>query len=345
MSDGSPVRMTSKAPKLEDVARLAGVSTATVSRCLNQPDVVVEKTRKRVLKAVQELGYAPNFNARALAARSTQTIGAVIPTMNNAIFAEGIQAFQEALQAKGYTLLVATSSYHADQEADAIRTLVARGADAVLTIGFDRDPSVYTFLEKRGVPVLIAWAYDATSAHTCIGFDSRAAMAGLVEHALGLGHRRVGMISAPMSGNDRARARVAGVRDALQTFGVPKELLELIETDYGLSQGGDAFESLLSFAPDVTLIVGGNDVLAAGAIRRAVDLGYAVPDAVSVIGFDDIALSRLVSPRLTTVRVPHQEMGAAAARALVDMLDGKPAQSQELVTKICLRDSLGPPPS
>lgn len=337
--------MTSYAPKLEDVARLAGVSTATVSRCLNQPDVVVEKTRKRVLQAVQELGYAPNFNARALAARSTQTIGAVIPTMKNAIFAEGIQAFQEALQARGYTLLVATSSYDADQEADAIRTLVARGADAILTIGFDRDPSVYAFLEKRGVPVLISWAYDETSAHTCIGFDSRSAMAGLVSHALALGHRRVGMISAPMLGNDRARARVAGARDAMKKNGLPAEAFELIETEYGLSQGGDAFEKLMADAPDVTLVVGGNDVLAAGAIRRAVDLGYTVPGAVSIIGFDDIALSQLVSPRLTTVRVPHQEMGAAAAKALVDMLDGKSSQSQELMTEICLRDSLGPPPA
>lgn len=338
-------KMASNPPKLEDVARLAGVSTATVSRCLNQPEKVVKKTRKRVLQAVQQLGYAPNFSARALAARRTQTIGAVIPTMKNAIFAEGIQAFQEALQVQGFTLLVATSSYDSKLEAEAIRTLVARGADALLVIGFDRDPEVYEFLETRGVPVLIAWAFDPASKHVCIGFDSQSAMAGLVSRALSLGHRRVGVISAPMAGNDRARARVAGVREALREAGLPDTAMTLEETEYGLSQGGAAFERLMARAPDLTLIVGGNDVLAAGAIRRAVDLGHDVPGDISVVGFDDIALANLVTPGLTTVRVPHQEMGEAAADALVRMVAGETAESLELPTEICLRDSLGPPPA
>ena len=117
-------------PTLADVARLAAVSTATVSRCLNTPDQVVAETRERVQAAIEKLGYAPNYSARALAANRTHTVGAVIPTMENAIFARGLQAFQEELGERGYTLLVASSAYKPALEAEQIRTLVARGVDA-----------------------------------------------------------------------------------------------------------------------------------------------------------------------------------------------------------------------
>ena len=335
--------MARKVPKLEDVARLAGVSTATVSRCLNEPDKVVSQTRERVMAAVKTLGYAPNFNARALAARRTQTIGAIIPTMKNAIFAEGIQAFQEALQAEGFSLLIAFSAYDADLEAEGIRNLVARGADAILVIGFDRDASVFQFLDDQEIPVLVAWAFDPESEHVCIGFDSKAAMAGLVSQAIALGHRRIGMISARQAGNDRARARVAGVQLAMKDAGLSVDDLVIEETEFGLPQAGVAFERLIARSPDLTLLVGGNDVLAAGAIRRASDLGYSVPADFSVIGFDDIALAELVTPGLTTVRVPHRAMGEASAQALVAMVRGQRAESQELATEVCLRDSLAAP--
>lgn len=335
--------MARNAARLEDVARLAGVSTATVSRCLNTPDRVVEATRKRVLNAVETLGYAPNFNARALAARRTQTIGAIIPTMSNSIFAEGIQAFQEALQAERYSLLIAFSSYDAELEAEGIRNLVARGAEAVLVIGFDRDPDVYRFLESHGVPALVAWAYDPAPEHLCVGFDSEASMADLVDRALSLGHRQVGMISAPQFGNDRARARVSGVRLAMERAGLDSDQLLVEETEYGLQQAGDGFERLLAKSPGITLIVGGNDVLAAGAIRRATDLGYDIPGDVSVVGFDDIPLAALVRPGLTTVRVPHRAMGEAAALTIVRKLRGEIATSQKLATEVCLRDSMAPP--
>ena len=213
-------------PKLQDVADAAGVSTATVSRCLNQPELVVEKTRLRVLKVVEDLGYAPNFNARSLASKQSQTIGAIIPTMENAIFAEGIQAFQGVLQDAGYTLLISSSSYDAKVEAAAVRTLVARGADALLLIGLDRDETLYGFLETQGVPALIAWAHSATFRIPSIGFDNHDAMRAIASHALGLGHRDVAMISAPVAENDRARARVAGVKSALVDAGLPADALK-----------------------------------------------------------------------------------------------------------------------
>ena len=171
-------------PTLEDVARTAGVSTATVSRCLNSPDRVVEGTRQRVMKAVETLGYTPNFGARVMAAKRTFTIGAIIPTMENAIFARGLQAFQETLRERGYTLLVSSSAYRPDVEAEQIRALVARGADGLLLIGHARNPELYAYLKQQNVPALTAWSYDPVEEPPSIGFDNRSAMMGLAREVL-----------------------------------------------------------------------------------------------------------------------------------------------------------------
>src|SRR6056297_1290979 len=155
----APISAPRPAPTLEDVARAADVSTATVSRCLNTPGKVSDDTRLRVMEAVAALGYAPNFGARAMVSRRTRTIGAIIPTMENAIFARGLQAFQEELHARGYMLLVASSAYQPKIEEEQIRALVARGADGLLLIGHDRDPAIYDYLRARSIPVLSAWVY------------------------------------------------------------------------------------------------------------------------------------------------------------------------------------------
>ena len=178
------------APTLDDVAKLAGVSTATVSRCLNNPDQVVEATRERVQSAVDALGYMPNFAARVMAAKRTSTIGAIIPTMENAIFARGLQAFQEELHQHGYTLLVSSSAYNPEIEEEQIRTLVARGADGLLLIGHDRNPRIYEELERRSISTLVAWSYLPDAQIASIGFDNRTAMAELANRVIELGHRK-----------------------------------------------------------------------------------------------------------------------------------------------------------
>lgn len=333
------------APTLNDVARLAGVSTATVSRCLNSPDRVVESTRTRVMSAVRDLGYSPNFGGRVLAAKRTHTIGAIIPTMENAIFARGVQAFQEELRAHGYTLLVASSSYRADIEEEQIRSLVARGADGLMLIGHDRDPSIYRFLETQGVPTLVTWSHAQESGLPSVGFDNRKSMRALTERVLEFGHTRLGVITAETAGNDRARLRLIGIKDAAAAAGIAAEDLAIVETVYEIDAGARAFESLMAASPRPTAVLCGNDVLAAGALRQARQMGLDVPRDVSITGFDDIEIARIVVPALTTVHVPHREMGANAARQLVDMVENaSPGTTVELEARICLRDSLGPPP-
>lgn len=330
------------APTLADVARRANVSTATVSRCLNSPDRVVGTTRERVLQAVRDLGYAPNFAARVLAARQTNTVGAIIPTMENAVFARGIQAFQEELVRHGKTLLVASSAYKADLEAEQVRALVARGADALLLIGYDRSPELYDFLSKRTVPTLVAWSYELGREQPAIGFDNRAAMADLTRLVIARGHRNIACVSAPTAFNDRARGRVEGIRQAMAEAGLDASGLPVVETPYGIENGEAAFRQVMADAPDTTVVMCVNDVLAIGALRAAREMGLHVPSDISITGFDDIDLAMLAEPALTTVHVPHREMGRRAASMLIGMLrDHETPASVQLPTDIRLRRSLG----
>lgn len=336
---------TDASPTLEDVAKMASVSTATVSRCLNTPSVVSQNTRERVLEAVKALGYTPNFGAQALAAKRTKTFGAIIPTMENAIFARSLQAFQEELQRCGITLLVSSSSYSPELEEEQIHGLVARGADALLLIGFNRSQHIYKFLEKQKVPCVIAWVYDPSQPMVSIGFDNRKAMQSLVSQVLKLGHKSLALITAELNGNDRAQQRYEGLLKAMEACGLDAQTLRVIKTTYSITNGAKAFETLMQSDTTPTAVICGNDVLAAGALVQARNMGLNVPNDVSITGFDDIEIAELVTPALTTVHVPHRKMGKGAAEMLIALRDGKNlSQSVELEATIKLRGSLGPVP-
>ncbi|MCW1950027.1 MAG: LacI family DNA-binding transcriptional regulator [Octadecabacter sp.] len=328
-------------PTLDDVARAAGVSSATVSRCLNAKQKVSKDTHDRVMKAVEVLGYTPNFNARAMAAKRTNTIGAIIPTMENAIFARGLQAFQETLHTLGYNLLVSSNAYDPSREAEQIKTLVSRGADGLLLIGYDRDDTIYDYLERRQVPAILAWAYEPAKKHASVGFDNRTAMHKLTNTVISMGHRRISMISGIVDGNDRAANRLAGIKDGLLSNGLNPEDLQVIETSYEIENGAAAFATLMAADPKPSVVMCGNDVLAAGAISKAHELGLSIPNDVSITGFDDIELANIVQPPLTTVHVPHREMGRIAAQELIHMIEGRSTGvKRQLAISISMRGSL-----
>ena len=256
-----------------------------------------------------------------MAARRTNTFGAIIPTIENAIFAHGIQAFQEELGTLGI-------------------------ADALLLIGHARSPESYEFLRRRHMPFLIAWAYDAAKPNLSIGFDNRQPMRALADQVLALGHRRVAMISAPRETNDRARDRADGITDAMRARGLDPKTLAIIKTPYSIDNGRQAFAALMHATPRPTVVMCGNDVPAAGALVAARSLGLRVPEEVSITGFDDIEIAQIMTPALTTVHVPHREMGREAARMLVELRGGTPiTQSVRLDATIRMRQSLGPAPA
>lgn len=332
-------------PTISDVAHLAGVSTASVSRFFNSPDMLVENTRVRIQEAVDQLNYMPNFSGKALASNQTNTIGAVIPTMENAIFARALQAFQERLEQAGITLLVSSSGYDSDIEAAQIRKLIGNGADGLMLIGAERDHGIHDFLQQRGVPFVIAWTTPFDTSIKTIGFDNQLAAREIAKKVLDFGHRRIGIIGGLTEHNDRARQRIKGYIEAARSVGISMPSDMILERAYSLDEGQDAMRQLMAQDPAPTAILCGNDVLAAAAIRAARSLGLSVPDDVSIVGFDDIDLATVVDPGLTTVHVPHRRMGIAAAETLIAMRKKEPVESTILETTIVERESLGPAPA
>jgi len=328
-------------PTLEDVANGAGVSTATVSRCINLPDKVKPHTREKVLKVIEELGYTPNFSAKALASNKTGTIGALVPTMDNAIFARGLQAFQETLAASEITLLVSSSNYSQDQETRNVKSLVSRGIDGLMLIGTERSSEIYELLHKRKIPYVIAWSYRKDLEHNCVGFDNEKAAFDLARHVMQHGHRKIAMIAGVTIGNDRAADRIKGVKHAIMRATNNAELLSVVEKPYSIEDGEQGFAEVFSAGPLPTAIICGNDVLAAGAISKAKEMGLAVPEDISIVGFDNIDLALVTDPKLTTINVPHRRMGSIAAELLISSLNGKnDLQRTEIETDVIERESL-----
>lgn len=338
--------MKTNAPTLEDVAKLAGVSTASISRALNDPDKVAAETRKKIDAAIERLGYTPHFGGRALASNRTGTVGAVIPSMANAMFASGLQSFQEELALDGVTLLVATTGFDSEQELRQIKSLVAHGADGLLLIGNARPQATWDFIDKRRVAHIVTWCAGTRSGELSVGFDNAAAAADAALQAMTLGHRRIAMISGITKNNDRAEARCAGVRDAVSRFGDGACLTHVVETPYLIDAAADALSEIMSHKEPPTVVLCANDAQAAGAMARAREIGLRLPDDLSFIGFDDIGIARVVTPALATVRVPQIEMGRAAARLLLDRIEGREGLASALFpTTFVARASLAAPPA
>jgi len=332
-------------PTIDDVAAAARVSTATVSRALNRPESVREELRARVGAAVARLGYVPHSGARSLMLRRTGTVGAIFPTVDNAIFAKAIDALQRRLAQGGYQLLIATSDYDVDTEMRQAVNLVTRGADALALCGFSQRPELLQFLEQRALPCVHVMVHPNPGTGICVGFDNAGAMAKAARYLIDLGHRRVAMLAGVTLHNDRATARIEGARGALQDAGLDLPAARLVERKYTLADARDGFRELMSRSPRPTAVLCGNDVLAFGALLEAQKTGLAVPADLSIVGFDDLELARHVQPALTTVRVPAEEMWRLAADRLTTALAGESVPREtEIEVTLVVRESTGPAP-
>ena len=331
-------------PKLADIARQADVSTATVSRFLNDPGSVRAERAERVRQAIETLGYVPNGAARALASQRSKTVGAVIPTLDNAIFARGVEAFQQVLQAYGYTLLLASYNYDLDAELRQIEALLEKRVDGILLIGRQHRPQLFQRLDKLDIPYLGSWTHGTDGRHPTIGFDNREAMCRLTTYLIEIGHVRIGVLAGHTAHNDRARERVAGIKDALSARGLVLDADCYRECDYRFGAGRQGMRMLMSLQPRPTAVVCGNDVIAVGALLECQALGIEVPKHVSIIGFDDLPLAAHLRPSLTTARVPAEEMGRRAAHHLLARISGKPtAMTEKLDVEIIIRETTAPP--
>lgn len=336
-NDGGP-------PRLQDVAQLARVSTATVSRALNHPNSVTPQLRQSVQAAVDALGYIPHGAARALASRRSNTVGAVIPTIDNAIFARSVQAFQDRLFDSGFTLLLASSDYDVDRERREVQALVERGIDGLLLIGESHDPRVYQLLDSKRVPYVNTYTYRDDSQHPCVGFDNEQAAHQLTSYLLDIGHQTIAMVAGITEGNDRALSRVEGVKQALGERGIRFLPNHFGEWVYEISEGRKAASYLLATPSPPTAIICGNDILALGVLFECLAQGVKVPEKISITGFDGLDLAEQVAPPLTTVHIPSTEMGHRSADYLIGRLNDKPVTDKlRLDFSLIIRGTTAPP--
>jgi LacI family transcriptional regulator len=330
---------------LRDVARVAGVSTATVSRAMNTPDTVSEELRARIASVVRHLGWVPHGAARALATRRTGTIGAVFPTLTHGDFARAIQGLQSELSKAGRTLLLACSEYDPEQEYRQVRKLIERGVDALLLVGEAHHRDLSELLQRNRIPYVNTFVYNPTTHGTCVGPDNRKALYELSQYLIKLGHRKFGVIAQSTQNNDRAEARLQGIRDALAENSIAIQPRHFIQGFWGINEGRQLFKRLLENKPWPTAVVCGNAYLTVGALLESQTMGIAVPKEMSIVGYDDIEIMSELPIPLTTVRVLSDEVGRRAARLLIAKLEGRNLNENfECDAEIIVRQSSGRPP-
>lgn len=339
---------TKATPTIRDVAELAGTSTASVSRFISGIDVVSPTLGARIQQAIEQLGYVPNAGARALTTQRSGTVGLVIPTIDNAIFAKGIQAFQQRLTSHGLQLLIASSGYAPDPEAEQARNLIARGVDALAFYGGGQRRDLLDLIDQRRLPSVHVGVHRAHPGASCVGYDNVAAMQAAVSHLVSLGHTRLAMLAGITQHNDRAKARVLGFQRCCSKLGA--EVIRIDESPYELSAAIPIATQMLSqTGPSFTGLVCGIDVLAWAALSAARHLQRDVPTQLSVVGFDDLDWAQYSHPPLTTLRVPTVTMWQLAADHLHAQLHDDAAhmrsilqQAKALKPELVVRASTGP---
>ncbi len=315
---------------IKDVALRAGVSVTTVSHVVNGTRFVSETARQRVEKAVRELGYVPSAVARSLKHNTTRTFGMVIPNNSNPYFAEIIQGAEERCFAAGYNVILCNSNDDPERQAAYLRVLaekridglifVVTGSDAVVraTLGGINTPLVLLDREVTGV------SGDLVKVTHVLGSQMA------TRHLLELGHPRVACISGP-PGLSPSSQRRAGWKDALEQAGVERKENDLARGDFTARGGYLAMQTLLRRSPRPTAVFACNDLMAFGALAGAREAGIAVPQQLSIVGFDDIDLAAFSAPPLTTVAQPKQQIGTVAADLLLDRVSNARTDNRQMI--------------
>ena len=328
---------------LEQVARRAKVSTATVSRVLNNASVVKSTTRARVVKAIEELKYHPNLHARSLAGGKSRTIGVIVSNMENPFFFDIYKTIESDAHTRGYEVVMANTDYRSEQLVTSVRLMIGRRVAGLAAIVSEMAPELMDELNDSRIPVVF---YDVGTPRgnvTNIRVNYRRGIEKVVDYLYSLGHRRLGFIGhhailGPI--NERMKA----VMDAVAR--IPSLEVRMAADADTLEGGRQAARQLLSTGYEPTAIICVNDVTAVGVLRELRERGLRVPQDVSVTGFDNVKLSEFCYPALTTVHIPREQIGHIICESLMSKAGKSAVAEAEIVIdpEFVLRDSTGPAP-
>ena len=328
---------------IREVARLAGVSVATVSRTLKSPERVLAETRDKVNAAVEKAGYRPNLMAVQFRSRKTGNLVILVPAIANTFFARVISGAQRAAQAAGYRLLLCDTQGQESIERQFAELVYAYQADGVIQLrAFD--PFDQSSGSGAMPPIVNVCEVIRQGRHPTISLDNQAAAKAMTEHLLELGHRRIGLIKGPKS-SPLTRDRVAGYEEALRQAQIPLDDALVSHGDFTLNAGYLGASAMLKLNPRPTALFCENDEMAIGALRRIKEEGLRVPQDISLAGFDDIPMAAYCDPALTTISQPAEAFGEKAVEMLIALMDGKPVTDRHLVLpfELTVRESTAAP--
>ncbi|PIE11153.1 MAG: LacI family transcriptional regulator [Rhodobacterales bacterium] len=306
---------------IKDVAREAGCGIATASRVLNKSGPASADVRERVEKAARDLGFSFSAIGRALQGGRSMTIGCLVPSLANPVFAEAVQGVQEALKGAGYQLLIASSNYDGDVDNEAIATLVAKEVDGLIAtmVAPERSPALKQ-ARARGVPVSLMF-HDPLDGFLTAYVDNFDAAREVARRFADLGHQKTAFLSLRFSSSDRSRNRYAGFHAECRARGLPDPaLIELSEAE---ANTPEVLAETLASLDGLTAIFASNDFLAIAVQKAARLMGKSVPQDLSVVGFDGIEIGRLLDVPLATIETKPDVMGRQAAQTLLDLMQGR----------------------
>lgn len=308
-----------RAPTLEDVARAAGLSSMTVSRALNTPQLVRPKTVEKVLAAVKATGYIPNALAGGLASRRSKLIAVVVPQINNNMFVDTIQAISDELAVRGYHMLLCVAGYTQQTEADLVAALLSRRPDGIVLTGIHHSTDLKKVILNASVPVVEIWDLTPTPLDMLVGFSHEKVGQATAEYLLRKGYRRPGLL---WTVDKRASQRKAGLCEALARHGITDPLSVDVALPARFTSGREGLSQLLALG-ESDVIVCSSDTLAQGAIVEAQARGMRVPQDLAVIGFGDLDFAAGNNPAITTVSVDRKIIGQRAATLLMERIEGE----------------------
>jgi LacI family gluconate utilization system Gnt-I transcriptional repressor len=324
---------------MSDVARAAGVARVTVSRVLSDPDSVAPATRAAVQEAVARLGYVPNLNAGTLASSRSRIVGAIVPTLSNAWFADTMDGLSRVLGAAGYQLLLGQTGYDIDAEAKLVDAFIGRRVDALVLTGTSHHARVRPRLRKAAIPTVECWDLCDDPIDMVVGFSNEATGEAVAAHLLARGCRRFGFLGAD---EDRARKRLHGFRAAIARAGAGDVMVQATAPPSSIEDGATGLARLLASTPDLQAVFCSNDTLALGALLECRRRGLAVPENLAVVGFSDLPVAAACVPPLTTVRIESRALGERIGELLSQRLRPDPpvaARIHDLGFSLAIRES------
>ena len=330
---------------IQDVARDAGVSTATVSRVFSAPELVLEATRAKVMEAVARLGYEPNFAAKSLRTLRTEKILVTVPDISNPFFSQVIRGVEEAALAAGYSVLLGDTRHEETREEQYAAMFRRKEADGLIFLGHRLPDVLAEMVAAKGprTPIVNGCEFRPGLAVSSAHIDNERAAAEVVDYLYGLGHIRIGVVTGPLA-SPISSDRLAGVLSAAQRHGRASALRMAIG-DFSIESGVRQTGELLDEPGRPTAIFCFSDEMAMGALEAIRQRDLRCPEDVSLVGFDDIRFARYLHPQLTTVSQPKEQIGHEVVRLLLDILADRAASLQNVTLphQLVVRESTAPP--